>query len=191
MSAGCWAHARRYFVDAVKVNKLDVVAIEFVKRMNDLFAVDGEARDGNLPLEARDELRQAKAAGLVDGIHDKLLAVKSTLLPKSKLGQAVDYTLGQWIRLKQFLKHPEIELSNNLAENSMRPIAVGRKNWIHVGSVEAGPKVAAILSVVETCKRLEIPVREYLADVLPGMADRKVAEVAALTPMAWKSRRSA
>ena len=175
----------------MKVNKLDVVAIEFVKRMNDLFAVDGEARDGNLPLEARDELRQAKAAGLVDGIHDKLLAVKSTLLPKSKLGQAVDYTLGQWIRLKQFLKHPEIELSNNLAENSMRPIAVGRKNWIHIGSVEAGPKVAAILSVVETCKRLEIPVREYLADVLPGMADRKVAEVAALTPMAWKSRRSA
>lgn len=191
VSAGCWAHARRYFVDAVKVNKLDVVAIDFVKRMNDLFAVDGEARDGNLSLEARDELRQAKAAGLVDGIHGKLVAVKSTVLPKSKLGQAVDYTLGQWDRLKEFLQHPEIELSNNLAENSMRPIAVGRKNWIHIGSVEAGPKVAAILSVVETCKRLKIPVREYLADVLPGMADRKVAEVAALTPMAWKSRRSA
>lgn len=78
-----------------------------------------------------------------------------------------------------------------LAENSMRPIAVGRKNWIHVGSVEAGPKVAAILSVVETCKRLAIPVREYLADVLPGMADRKMAEAAELTPMAWKSRRPA
>jgi transposase len=191
VQAGCWAHARRYFVDAVKVNKLDTVAIEFVKRMDDLFAVDREARDGNLSLEARNELRQAKAAGLVDGIHHKLLAVKGTLLPKSKLGQAVDYALGQWVRLKEFLKHPEIELSNNLAENSMRSIAVGRKNWIHIGSVDAGPKVAAILSVVETCKRLELPVREYLAAVLPGLADRKVAEAAALTPMAWKSRRSA
>lgn len=191
VQAGCWAHARRYFVDAVKVNKLDAVAIDFVKRMDDLFAVDGKARDGNLSLEARDELRQAKAAGLVDGIHDKLLTVKGTLLPKSKLGQAVDYALGQWVRLKEFLTHPEIELSNNLAENSMRSIALGRKNWIHIGSVEAGPKVAAILSVVETCKRLEIPVREYLAAVLPGLADRKVAEAAALTPMAWKSRRPA
>jgi hypothetical protein len=83
-----------------------------------------------------------------------------------------------------------IELSNNLAENSMRPVAVGRKNWIHVGSVDAGPRVAAILSVVETCRRLEIPVREYLADVLPGLADRKASEVAALTPMAWKRSRS-
>ena len=191
VSAGCWAHARRYFVDAVKVNKLDAVGIGFVKRMNDLFAVDGEARDGNLSMDARDELRQEKAAPLVEEIHKQLLAVKGTLLPKSKVNQAVDYALGQWDRLKQFLQHPEIELSNNIAENSMRPIAVGRKNWIHIGSVEAAPKVAAILSVVETCKRLGIPVRDYLADVLPGMADRKVAEAAALTPKAWQSRRPA
>ena len=189
--AGCWAHARRYFVDAVKVNKLDAMAIDFVKRMNDLFAVDGEARERNLSLEARDKLRQTKAVPVVDGIYKKLLAVKDSLLPKCKLGEAVNYALNQWLRLTKFLQYPEIELSNNLAENSMRPIAVGRKNWIHVGSVEAGPKVAAILSVVETCKRLGIPAREYLADVLPGLADRKVSEVAALTPMAWKSRRSA
>jgi len=144
-----------------------------------------------LPLELRHELRREKSAPLVDGIYKKLLAVKGTVLPKSKLGEAVDYALGQWPRLTPFLEYPEIELSNNLAENSMRPIAVGRKNWIHIGSVAAGPRVAAILSVVETCRRLGIPVREYLADVLPGLADRKVAEAAGLTPMAWKSRRSA
>ena len=189
--AGCWAHARRYFVDAVKLNKADAVAVDFVKRINDVFAVDAEAREESLSLEARDKLRREKAAPLVDEIHKKLLAVKGAPLPKSKLGQAVGYSLGQWDRLTKFLRHPEIELSNNLAENSMRPIAVGRKNWIHVGSVEAGPKVAAILSVVETCKRLAIPVREYLADVLPGMADRKVSEATELTPMAWKSRRPA
>ncbi len=62
-------------------------------------------------------------------------------------------------------------LSNNLAENAMRPVAPGRKNWIHLGSQEAGPRVAAIISIVETCRRLNIRVRDYLACVLPGLVD--------------------
>ena len=84
-----------------------------------------------------------------------------------------------------------MELSNNLAENSMRPAVLGRKNWIHVGSVEAGPKVTAILSVVESCRRMGIPVRQYLLSVLPGMGDRKVSEAAELTPAAWWRRQQA
>ena len=83
----------------------------------------------------------------------------------------------------------EVELSNNLAENSMRPVALGRKNWIHIGSPQAGPKVAAILSIVESCRRLSIPIREYLARVLPGLADRSVQRVAELTPTAWARSR--
>ena len=67
----------------------------------------------------------------------------------------------------------------------MRPAVLGRKNWIHVGSVEAGPKLAAILSVVESCRRMGILVRQYLLSVLPGMGDRKVSEVADLPPSAW------
>ena len=188
--AGCWAHLRRYFVDAVKVNRLDAVATDFVQRTDGLFAVDREAAEANLTLAARNELRQEKSAPMVEAIYQKLLAVQGAVLPKSKLGEAVTYALGQWPRMTVFLRYAEIELSNNLAENSMRPIAIGRKNWIHVGSVDAGPRVAAILSVVETCRRLGVPVREYLMDVLPGLADRKASAVAALTPMAWKLRRS-
>ena len=78
-----------------------------------------------------------------------------------------------------------MELSNNLAENSMRPVALGRKNWLHVGSAKAGPKVAAIISIVESCRRLGVPVKEYLLDVLPGMDRRKVSEMAQLTPSRW------
>ena len=181
---------RRYFVDAVKLNPRDAVAAWFVERMDVLFAVDREAAEARLTPGSRLELRQEKSAAIVEEIHQKLLAVKGTVLPKSKLGEAVDYGLGQWPGMNVFLRHGEMELSNNLAENSMRPIALGRRNWIHIGSVEAGPRVAAILSVVETCKRLGIPVRQYLADVLPGLADRKVSAVAGLTPMAWKLRRS-
>jgi hypothetical protein len=75
-----------------------------------------------------------------------------------------------------------LELSNNIAENSMRPIAIGRRNWIHVGSAPAGPKIAAIFSVVESCRRMKIPVREYLAAVLPGLNDLSIQRIASLTP---------
>ncbi len=73
----------------------------------------------------------------------------------------------------------------------MRPVAIGRKNrWLHVGSVKSGPKVAAILSIVESCRRLKTPVREYLLDVLPGLTQRKVSEIASLTPARWAASRS-
>jgi transposase len=81
-----------------------------------------------------------------------------------------------------------VELSNNLAENSMRPVALGRKNWIHVGSPQAGPKVAAILSIVESCRRLKVPVRDYLATILPGLANTSIQRLAELTPAAWAAR---
>ncbi len=71
------------------------------------------------------------------------------MLPGSKAGQACKYTLTLWEKLTRFLEHPELELSNNLAENSMRPVALDRSNWIHIGSPQAGSRVAAILSVIE------------------------------------------
>jgi transposase len=86
-----------------------------------------------------------------------------------------------WKKLERCFQYEDVELSNNLAENSMRPIAVGRKNWLHVGSVQAGPKVAAILSIVESCRRLGVPAKEYLASVLPGLNGRTMSEVAGLT----------
>ena len=67
----------------------------------------------------------------------------------------------------------------------MRPVALGRKNWLHIGSPQAGPKVAAILSVVESCRRLKLPVRDYLAAILPGLADVTIRRLKALTPSAW------
>ena len=79
-------------------------------------------------------------------------------------------------------------LYNNLAENSMRPISIGRKNWIHVGSPQAGPKVAAILSVVESCRRLGLSIRIYLAAVLPGLANRSIKSLDQLTPAAQAAR---
>jgi hypothetical protein len=86
-----------------------------------------------------------------------------------KRRKACQYALTLWRKLRRFLEYPALEPSNNLAENSMRPVALGRKNWIHIGSPQAGPKVAAILSVVESCRRLQVPVRDYFSRVLPGV----------------------
>ena len=107
---------------------------------------------------------------------------------KCVAGQAANYTLSLWSKLTLFLKHPELELSNNLAENSMRPVAIGRRNWLHLGSKEAGPKIAAIFSIVESCRRLNIPIRKYLADVLPGLANRSIQALPELTPTAYAVR---
>jgi hypothetical protein len=86
------------------------------------------------------------------------------------------------------MQHPVIELSTNWAENSMRPIAIGRRNWLHIGSKEAGPKIAAIFSIVESCRKLNIPIRKYLAHVLPGMADRSIQSLAELSPTAYAAK---
>ena len=186
---GCWAHARRKFVDAVKLNPQDGAAIAMVTRMDALFLVDREARKQQLSAEARLELRREYAGSWVEEIRTACMALSKTALPKSALGQAVAYTLNMWPKLRRCFDYAEVELSNNLAENSMRPIALGRKNWLHVGSEKAGPKVAAILSVVESCRRLGVPVKDYLASVLPGMSRRKISDVAHLTPARWAASR--
>jgi transposase len=187
--AGCWSHAERYFSEAVQLNPKDPVATPIVARIDELFAIDAEARRQRLSLEARDALRQEQSRPLLDGIRKQIEAARSTALPAGALAKACNYTLTLWEKLNRFLEYPELELSNNLAENSMRPVAIGRKNWIHVGSPQAGPKIAAILSVVESCRRLKLPVRDYLAAVLPGLADLPIKRLAELTP-AWTANRS-
>jgi len=189
--ACCWSHARRGFIDAIKVQDRGKAADAKLERavalMDGLFAIDREAREQDLSLADRHGLRQERAPQLLSELHTLLLTIKASgaHLPKSVAGKAIDYTLKRWAELTQFLQYPVIELSTNWAENSMRPIAIGRRNWLHLGSKEAGPKIAAIFSIVESCRKLGAFIRKYLADVLPGLADRSIHELAGLTPSAY------
>lgn len=182
---GCWAHARRKFVDAVKA-----AAVAMVTRMDALFLIDRDARRRELSADQRQAQRGEHAEEWLRDIREACLALVKQALPKSAVGQAAAYTLNMWAKLRRCFDYPEVELSNNLAENSMRPIAVGRKNWLHVGSVQAGPKVAAILSMVESCRRLGVPVKDYFTAVLPGLNRRTLSEVAGLTPARWSASRA-
>jgi transposase len=186
--AACWAHARRGFFEAVQLNREDVTATQIVALMDELFAIDARARESHLNHAARHVLRQQYSGPLLDRIRNEIEQCQTSTLPASTLGKACRYTLTLWRKLTRFPEYPELELSNNRAENSMRPIALGRKNGIHVGSAQAGPKVAAILSVMESCRRMNVPVREYLAAVLPGLNNLSIQNLAELTPTAWAAK---
>ena len=186
--AGCWTHARRGFANVLKLNPGDPVATPIVDKISALFAVDAEAREQGLSVEARHRLRQQKAPELLEKIKAAIEAAKPGALPGGALENACQYAIGIWPRLICFLEYPELELSNNLAENSMRPVVLGRKNWIHIGSPQAGSKVAAILSVIETCRRLKVSARDYLSAVLPGLANTRLQRLPDLTPTAWTAQ---
>ena len=115
------------------------------------------------------------------------------LLPGSALARACRYALHLRPQLRRSIENGITEIDNNRCEQSIRPIALGRKNWLHIGSPGAAPSVAAIMSAVESCKRIGINVRTYLSDVLPQLAaalpDKLVALAKTLTPIKWLAAR--
>ncbi len=189
LHVGCWAHARRKFVDAVKLNPRDENAVRMVAAMDALFGIEAEARESGLTAEERLALRRERSEVVARQIHNDCLALAKRALPQSAVRKGVAYVLNQWTRLHRCLEYGEVEISNNMAENSMRPVALGRKNWLHVGSEAAGAKVAVVLSVVESCRRLGVPVKQYLAEVLPGLDRTMRSEVRLLTPGRWAASR--
>ena len=134
--ACCWAHARRKYLEALKLHPEDRVAARLVAQIDELFAIDAEARSAGLDHAARQAVRLARAQPLLEALQPQIEAAHAQALPASALGKATRYTLALWPKLTRFLQYPELELSNNLAENSMRPIALGRKT----GSTSAVPK---------------------------------------------------
>lgn len=184
---GCMAHARRGFVDASKLAPLNPLPVEILGSIGQLYKVEDKARQAALGPEPRRALRQAQSAPLMAALKTRLVEIRRQIAPGGKLAQACDYALGQWSRLEKYLQDGRVEIDNNWCEGGMRPLALGRKNWLHIGRPEAGPKVAAIASIVETCRRLDINLRAYLTDVLPKLGDWPSRRVAELTPAAWKA----
>jgi hypothetical protein len=135
--AACWSHARRYFVDAVKLNKQDAASIRAVELMSELFAIDAQARNEKMDHAARHALRHQKAPPLLEQIRTHTLEMSKTVLPKSAAGQACRYTLALWKKLICFLEHPLLELSNNLAENSMSTCSMAGKTCVGLTLTDA------------------------------------------------------
>jgi hypothetical protein len=183
--AGCMAHARRKFIEVLKLDPTNADGHIVVNLISQLYGIEAEARENKLCPEKRLELRQTRSSILMEELRAKLIEIRTQALPSSSLGKACNYALSQWKKLITFLDHGIVEIDQNFCENAMRPLALGRKNWLHIGGEKAGPKIAAILSVFETCKRLKINIRAYLTDVLPKLGNWLRPRVAELTPLCW------
>ena len=182
--AACWAHARRRVFDALKLNPDDRVARQLVERTDALFLIDAEARNAGMDHAARHALRhQRSLARHHQGRDEVSPGSRAACQCAGKGGQLHAVALAQTDQVPGTSRiGAEQQLGGELD-------ALGRKNWMHVGSEEAEPKVAAILSVIESCRRLKLSVRQYLASILPGLADRPVQRVGEYTPAAWAASR--
>jgi transposase len=185
--AACLAHIRREFVEAAKLAPQNPLPPEIVERIGQLYAVEEKARQAGVDATQRQALRQDQSAPILAALKARLVEIRQQIQPGGKLAQACDYALGQWSRLEVYLTNGIVEIDNNWCEGGLRPLVLGRKNWLHLGSPEAGPKVAAIASIVETCRRLDINLRAYLTSVLSKLGDWPINRVAELTPTAWRA----
>ena len=177
---GCWAHARRRFVEAFL---LDGSAALMVALIQQLYQVERTA--AQLEVDARRDLRQAQSLPLLARIDTERQALARTVLPKSPMGDAVRYLTNQWVALQRFVEDGRLAVDNNRAENQLRVVAVGRKNWLFAGSFEGARRAALLYSLVQSCKLADVPPFVYLKDVLLRLATHPQRLIAQLTPKGW------
>ncbi|RZW13674.1 MAG: IS66 family transposase, partial [Desulfobulbaceae bacterium] len=163
---GCWAHARRTFMDAAKAGSSKSkkrgsvdVALGYIRK---LYAIEKQAKVQKLDAEQVVALRQREVKPMLEKFRKWLEKKSLQVVPKSLLGKAVSYTLAQWPRLVSYLSVGYATPDNNLAENAIRPFVVGRKNWLFAGTPEGAAASAAIYSLIETAKANKLDTYKYL-----------------------------
>lgn len=183
--AGCWAHVRRKFFEARQSTGSDAERI--LHAIQKLYRIEAHLRESEASPERRREVRQVQSQPIVLSIHERLthLVRQRAHLPQSAFGKAARYTLEQWDPLQVFLKDGRIEIDNNLVENSIRPTAIGKKNWLFLGRDDTGWRSAVIYSVLTSARNRGIEPYGYLKElleILPRITNHKAAR---LTPAAW------
>jgi transposase len=185
----CWAHVRRKHFEAQSSDLMrSTVMLAYIRLLYD---IEREARDMNLDGEARKALRQARAVPILKDIKSYLEREQRAVLPKSPEGMAISYTLSNWDALARYCEDGDLEIDNNGAERSLRPIAVGRKNWTFFGSDNGGRTAAILTSITTTCKRLDLDPFEYLRDIFQRISTHPQNNHDDLLPERWKAIRAA
>ena len=185
--AGCWAHARRKFYEARA--RAPNVTDWILRQIAHLYRIERRLRmqDAGTPL--CEAVRAAECAPILRRIKKALFLLKPRYLPKSDLGKAVNYTLGQWTDLEVFLYNGAIEIDNNLVENAIRPTKLGAKNWLFIGSEGSGKTSAILFTLIESAKRHGLEPNAYLCELLHRLPQASNWDVAMLTPEAFAAAR--
>ena len=162
IEVACWSHARSKFFDAVRSYPREAhQVLEWIRQLYDI-----EDRAHESSLEARRELRATEAVPVLDRIEAYLAELAARALPKSTLGKAVTYARNQWEALRRYTQDGRLTIDNNVSERTLRHQAVGRKNWLFLGSEAAGPRAAVLYTILAGAKRHRIEPWAYVRDLL-------------------------
>jgi transposase len=179
VEAACWAHARRKFYD-LYVAERSPLAAEAIRRIGDLYAIEREIR-GRKPAE-RAQVRQQRAGPLLEDLQQWLAATLRMVSAKSELAGAIKYALVRWVALTRYRDDGRIEIDNNTAERSIRPLVLGRRNYLFAGSDAGGERAANIYTLIATARLNDIDPYWYLRQVLERIAEHPINRIDELLP---------
>jgi hypothetical protein len=181
---GCMAHARRYFEHALDNDPPR--AEKVLLWMQELYALEGEAGEQNLGAEDCYALRQAKARPVMEELENWLLTEGLQVLPKSAIGKAIFYLIPRFYRIAMYIEDGRLEIDNNLTQKLIRPVALGRKNYLFAGSHAGAGRAAIVYSLLGSCKLQNINPYDYLMDILQRLPLQPVNKLQYLLPPFWK-----
>jgi len=181
VEAACWAHARRPWWDLYEQHRDDTgLAAQALRHIQGLYAVEADIRGH--PPEVRRQQRQARAGPLLDAFHRWLQGVLTQVSTKSELAKAARYSLARWKALTRYVNDGRIEIDNSAAERALRGVALGRGNYLFMGSNAGGERAASMYSLIETAKLNGLDPQAYLRDVLERIADHPINRIDELLP---------
>jgi len=187
----CMAHIRRGFIEAKEEEPRRAGWV--LRQMQHLYALEKKLREAKAGPRLRKARRAAQATRILTRIKKALILFKSSPrhLPQSALGKAVSYALGQWEAMENYLSDGRVEIDNNLVENAIRPTALGKRNYLFFGEVEAGETSAILYTVIENARRSGLDPQAYLRAILTRLPDMKQSEIPAIIPAAWAKAQKA
>lgn len=178
---GCWAHARRYFIEAEAVipkaaRGPEQPATQFIAAIGELYAIEQEAKAKDLTSPPRGQLRMARSRPVLASIETLLVRHLHSVMPNSLLGKALHYLSAQWPKLIRFVGNGAWPIDNNVCENAIRPFVVGRRNWLFADTVGGAKASANLYSLIETCKANRIEPYRYLVDLFRKLPSARTAD---------------
>ena len=185
---GCWAHARRKFVDALNENnRLATEAMCFIRK---IYKVESDADKAGLNADERKEQRLKISYPTIRLFETWMKETYLKVLPNSKMGDAIEYTYSLLPRLSRYVNDGRINIDNNLIENAIRPLALGRRNYLFCGNDASAYRAAIVYSLISTCKAVDVDPRTWMEDVLRKIPDyqRDQRDLAELLPFNWKNK---
>ncbi len=180
----CWAHARRKFMEALPYARDE--ADYALKLIGELYAIERQCKEQGLKYEQIAERRQQQAVPVLQQLHGWMIKVYTSNLPSSPISTAIGYTLNRWNELCVYVDDGRLNIDNNPVERSIRPVAVGRKNYLFAGSPKGAQRLAVIYSLIGTCIMNKVDPYEWLKDIIGRINSHPMSRLQELLPHNWK-----